>query len=141
MTIDQPDMFGEAHARRSDPHTSKDAAKTISGTRAKQLERKTYAAFLTEPIRGLINDDLVAITGEDWNAITPRVAPLRRYGYLVRRPDPDNPKKWQSRMGSKRKWQQIHWAVRKAVAKEVQSNDPGGNDRPQQQAVAAVRRT
>ena len=102
------DDFGPAYARNTDPDTSHEAADDVEGKRATEMERIALAAFALHPVRGLTNDELVAATGIDWNSITPRVAPLRTRGMIERRVDPAT-HKWQTRMGHKRKQQQIHW--------------------------------
>lgn len=104
---------GAAYARSTDPDTSHEAADSIEGEQAAKYERIALAAFEMAPVTGLTNDDLVAVTGIEWNAITPRVAPLRTRGLIERRVDPET-LKWQVRMGHKRKPQQIHWIRKKS---------------------------
>lgn len=104
---------GEAYARSTDPETSHEAAEGIEGEQAAKYERRALAAFAQEPVRGLTNIELVHATGIEWNAITPRVAPLRRRKLIEFRIDPATLKP-QTRMGHKGKPQRIHWIKSKS---------------------------
>ena len=83
MSSDQGNFeFSNAFARRTDPDTSHIAANDVNGTKANQMEKVALSAF-RKAADGLMNHELVAVTGIDWNTITPRVAPLRRKGFVV----------------------------------------------------------
>ena len=68
--------------RANDPETSKEAAKDVS-----RLEGEVYAALKTRPST---TEEIAAIMGRPLQSITPRIAPLRRKGFIfdtgVRRP-------------------------------------------------------
>jgi predicted transcriptional regulator len=73
---------GEAYARASDPDTSQDSAEEVQGEKANRLEQVVVEALKNHP-NGLTNHGLVAVTGIDWNTITPRIAPLKRKGLVI----------------------------------------------------------
>ena len=79
---DQPDLFGEAYARNTDPDTSHDAAESIEGDHAARMEKIALEAISASPF-GLNNQELVSATGLPWPSITPRVAPLVRKGLVI----------------------------------------------------------
>jgi hypothetical protein len=109
---DEPefDWEGEPYARRTDPVTSHISADRMDGDRLSHLKRKTVEAAREMGDYGMINDDLVRITGEEWNAITPRVKPLLDAGILTIRYDANF--EIMQRMGSKRRPQRIVWLVK-----------------------------
>ena len=72
---------GNAHARRSDPSTSKEAAKVLTGTNATKLEEKALNAIRCNGGRA-IADEVERLSGERWNSITPRLSSLRRKGMI-----------------------------------------------------------
>ena len=85
------DLFGdepfEAYARHSDPDTSHDAAAALEGKKVSRLEAVALSATQSCGPRGMINDELVEITGIDWKTITPRMRPLERKGWVWRKTD------------------------------------------------------
>ena len=80
----QTAMFDRAHARKTDPDTSKQAASDLIGKeRLSRLQMKALVALETLGGSG-INDEVVEASKEDWRSITPRMKPLERKN-LVRR--------------------------------------------------------
>jgi hypothetical protein len=72
-------MFDWGLARKSDPQTSHDAAKSIDASR---LEQIVLGAFKRAQ-DGLTQDELSdALPNFPLNTLTPRVAPLIRKGFL-----------------------------------------------------------
>lgn len=102
MDNGQGDLFPPepAYARRTDPETSKEAAESMTDDRLTGLQMKALTA-LGSAGGSAINDEIVAHSDEDWNTITPRMAPLERKGMVER-----NGK----RPGSKTKQQTI-WRI------------------------------
>lgn len=91
---DQLDLIpqdGEAHARRSDPATSKDAADALEGEVATRMELKVLAALRNSP-NGATTHELVGLTGLPYESVTPRIKPLRKKGLVedsgAKRPGP-----------------------------------------------------
>lgn len=82
---------GEAHARHTDPGTSKQAAAQVRGQEASHLEQLVLRVIREHPA-GLTNHEIVDMAGITWNTATPRVRPLVRKGLVVdsgeRRPGP-----------------------------------------------------
>ena len=79
-------------ARRTDPETSHAAASAID---ASGLQAVAYEAIIASGERGLINSELVVVTGLDWNTVTPRVRPLVNKGLVYAdgtRPGPSGKK-------------------------------------------------
>lgn len=69
-------MSGEAHARRSDSDTSHEAAKSIRGRPASDLEMIVVETLIAHG--PLTSRQVAEKTGVDHQSITPRFAPLRR---------------------------------------------------------------
>lgn len=80
----EKDLFGEAYARKSDPHTSHEAAKKMkdSGLASKRERQVAGPFFWPENADGLTCGEVCRITGLQWNTASPRFAPLIRMGYL-----------------------------------------------------------
>lgn len=83
----QPELFDRisrplrsAAARRTDPQTSKDAAKKVEATTANPMEGKVLEAIRAS--NGLTNHEIVAATGLSWNTCSPRIRPLVRKGLV-----------------------------------------------------------
>lgn len=101
------DLFGpEAYARNSDPETSHDAAQQAKAN-VSRMEWAAARACSTNP-NGMTAEQIVALTGIDWNALTPRLAPLHRKGVLAFKIDPET-KKVLKRRASTGKMQQVHF--------------------------------
>jgi hypothetical protein len=107
------DLFGdepyEAYARRTDPGTSHAAARDIGEVRINELETMAAKAIASHA-SGIINDQLVRITGIDWNTITPRVRPLINKGLVMTRIIDGRD---ETRPGSKGKGQTVWYATDK----------------------------
>jgi hypothetical protein len=98
----------DAYARHTDPETSH-TAKKMGDVRLNELEMmaaKTIAAHS----RGIINDELVYLTGVDWQTITPRVRPLINKGLITTHMIGKEP---ETRRGSKGRPQMVWHATDK----------------------------
>lgn len=82
MKVETPDLFGEAHARWSDPDTSKAAAEDLAGEKATRLEYVVLATLQNFP-QGLTMHEIVRLTGLPWNTVSPRIRPLVRKGFVI----------------------------------------------------------
>lgn len=87
----QLNLFGEPHprptrvptdafARRSDPVTSVEAAKSV---RLSNLETKVLAALRSCRDAGATLDELMELTGLEKVTVSPRLRPLARKGFVV----------------------------------------------------------
>jgi predicted HTH transcriptional regulator len=78
------DLFvsSPAHARITDPISSKEAAEEMRKSKANRLEQLVIRALKESPF-GLTNHELVDRTGVNWTTITPRVRPLVNKGMVV----------------------------------------------------------
>jgi len=76
---DQPSLFPEEHesglARRTDPETSKAAAKSVDAT---ELESLVYGALATPRTA----HELAEVLDLPLNTVSPRTAPLRAKGLI-----------------------------------------------------------
>lgn len=106
---DEPDLF-EAYARRTDPKTSHNAADSLDEQTLSHMESIALEAAWRCGLRGMINDDLVRITGLPWKSITPRMAPLERKGFVWKRIDPLTGKP-ATRPGASGRGQEIYFAT------------------------------
>jgi hypothetical protein len=108
---DEPEFeWGEAHARGSDPSTSHQAANETAGQRAARCERMVAEAIGRMGAYGAICDDIVKLSGLDWNTASPRLSKLVDKNIITTRTDP-NTFKPKQRIGRKRKPQQVYWLV------------------------------
>ena len=69
----------EAHARTSDPHTSKDAAASM---RMSKLGEDVLDTLIHLGGKGGTSDEIAEILKEDMQSITPRFAPMERKGLI-----------------------------------------------------------
>jgi len=74
--------LSRAYARRTDPETSHDAAKSVGGKTATELEAAVVAALRAFPV-GLTTHELAAELELDYGSVTPRMRPLVRKGLVV----------------------------------------------------------
>lgn len=84
------DLFGEAYSRNTDPKTSKSAAKKMidSGMATRREKQVCNAIWYPEnELDGLTCGEICIITGLQWNTASPRLAPLRRKGFIQIRTD------------------------------------------------------
>lgn len=75
------DEHGEAHARNSDPETSRDAALSIEGECASKLERKVQKVVENHPA-GISGESVADILEMSRVTTSPRFAPLQRKGLI-----------------------------------------------------------
>lgn len=72
-------------ARRDDPETSHEAADAMRGT--KRLGRlQEIALEIVRRFPGITAGGICRASGEDWETIIPRLAPLRRLGFIKNLP-------------------------------------------------------
>jgi hypothetical protein len=72
---------GAAYSRSSDPVTSHQAAESVRGREASEMEGKVLAELQMWP-DGLTSHELVWNTGIPWQSLTPRIRPLVRKGLV-----------------------------------------------------------
>lgn len=82
-----PDLFDyvppqQAYARREDPETSHDAAKSVEA-HLTAIEAKVLLAIPAAP-RDVVLDEVVVATGLDKVTASPRFKPLEEKGLIVR---------------------------------------------------------
>ena len=75
-------MFTEARAKRNDPQTSYDAAGYVE-KELPNLERHVFEAIRRSGERGMTGDELARETGIFRHTCCPRLAPLKRKGFIV----------------------------------------------------------
>lgn len=82
---EQADMFDKprdyATARRIDPETSHEAARSLDEAVVSRLQRTALLALVRLGGSGT-NDEIVTETGVEWNTITPRMRPLATKGMV-----------------------------------------------------------
>ena len=100
MSEEDP-LFGWATARNTDPDTSQEAADSVRGPIANAMEKKVLDAIRDNG--GEAHADIIVdLSGQNWNTITPRIAPLRRKNFIK-----DSGKREVGRSGRK----QIVWEL------------------------------
>lgn len=77
----QPDLFTNAHYRRTDPTTSRDAARSVH---ANELEQTVIAWMLKQGAHGGNSLEMAEATGLDRVSLSPRFKPLEQAGTLIR---------------------------------------------------------
>lgn len=77
----QPDLFTSAHYRRTDPATSRDAARSVH---ANELEKTVEQWMLKQGTRGGNSLEMAEATGLDRVSLSPRFKPLEKAGTLIR---------------------------------------------------------
>ena len=75
------DLFEYAHARRTDPDTSRAAADAMTDERLSELAQAALDGVLAHP-EGITAQDLARETGYDHNTIAPRLRPLANKGLI-----------------------------------------------------------
>jgi DNA-binding transcriptional ArsR family regulator len=73
--------LGSAEARTTDPVTSHEAAGSVRGEISAKLQLLVVRLVTLHPA-GLICSEMVALSGLEWNTISPRLKPLRRLGLI-----------------------------------------------------------
>lgn len=71
----------KAHARKTDPKTSHDAADSISPI-LNQIEVGIYNALLEFLPGGATSDEIVVASGIQYRTVTPRLKPMSRKGFV-----------------------------------------------------------
>ena len=77
---EQSDLF-KAYARRTDPHTSHQAAKAIEG-HLPELDGKLYRALYDAGRNGLTSQEITDVTGISRVSVSPRLRPMERRGWI-----------------------------------------------------------
>jgi hypothetical protein len=90
-TLHKDDYFGnrfddlplfEAHARKTDPVTSHEAAKAITPLLNK-VEQGIYDALCSFLPKGATSDEIVEASGIQYRTVTPRLKPMCKKGFVV----------------------------------------------------------
>ena len=79
--LDLP-MFDQAHARKTDPVTSHEAAEAITPSLNK-IEQGIYDALCSFLPGGATADEIVEVSGIQYRTVTPRLKPMCRKGVVV----------------------------------------------------------
>jgi hypothetical protein len=82
LHADDPPMFDQARARKTDPVTSHEAAEKITphlGT----IDDTIYKALLEVGEMGATSDQIVKMTGIKYRSVTPRLKPMCKKGLVV----------------------------------------------------------
>jgi DNA-binding MarR family transcriptional regulator len=91
-----------ALSRNTDPDTSRDAAQSLDSGSLKGMQSKVFWAIEAAGDRGAIAKEIAAITGIEWQTVTPRFAPLIKAGLVERRYNTDGKL-------IRREGQAVHW--------------------------------
>ena len=75
-------MFDQAHARKTDPVTSHEAAEAITPS-LKKIEQGIYDALCSFLPGGATADEIVEASGIQYRTVTPRLKPMCRKGFVV----------------------------------------------------------
>src|SRR5258708_7528464 len=75
------DLFSHAAARRTDPETSVEAAKSLLNGQATEMEQIVLSALRGNP-EGLTTHEMSDLTGVQLVSISPRIKPLLRKGLI-----------------------------------------------------------
>lgn len=78
-----PDLFDWALARRSDPDTAHDAARSLDGAPVTSLEEICLAAIIAADKHGLTSHELAAATRLELVTVSPRLRPLANKGLIA----------------------------------------------------------
>jgi len=74
----------QAHARRGDPKTSKEAAASLTSEILTKVESSILDALSTAGDAGLTTREIAEVAGIDWGTITPRLKPMEKKGAVTR---------------------------------------------------------
>ena len=80
--FDDLPLFDKAHARKTDPVTSHEAAKSITPSLNK-IEQGIYDALCSFLPKGATSDEIVEASGIQYRTVTPRLKPMCRKGFVV----------------------------------------------------------
>jgi hypothetical protein len=75
-------LFDQAHARKTDPATSHEAAKLITPSLNK-IEQVIYDALRSFLPGGATSDEIVEASGIQYRTVTPRLKPMCKKGFVV----------------------------------------------------------
>ena len=81
LHADDPPMFDQARARKTDPVTSHEAAKLITPSLNK-IEESIYEALLEVGEMGATSDEIVKMTDIKYRSVTPRLKPMCKKGFV-----------------------------------------------------------
>jgi hypothetical protein len=80
--FDDLPLFGQAHARKTDPVTSHEAAKAITPSLNK-VEQGIYDALCSFLPGGATSDQISEASGIIYRTVTPRLKPMCKKGFVV----------------------------------------------------------
>jgi len=80
--FDDLPLFNRAHARKTDPVTSHEAAKAITPSLNK-IEQGIYDALCSFLPKGATSDEIVEASGIQYRTVTPRLKPMCKKGFVV----------------------------------------------------------
>ena len=80
--FDDLPLFDQAHARKTDPVTSHEAAKAITPSLNK-IEQGIYDALCSFLPGGATSDEIVEASGIQYRTVTPRLKPMCKKGFVV----------------------------------------------------------
>ena len=80
--FDDLPLFDQAHARKTDPVTSHEAAKSITPSLNK-IEQGIYDALRSFLPGGATSDEIVEASGIQYRTVTPRLKPMCKKGFVV----------------------------------------------------------
>ena len=80
--FDDLPLFDQAHARKTDPVTSHEAAEAITPSLNK-IEQGIYDALCSFLPKGATSDEIVEASGIQYRTVTPRLKPMCRKGFVV----------------------------------------------------------
>lgn len=89
-TMGLPLFTSAARARRTDPHTSHEAAASVD---VQERERQVLEALANHP-EGLTTREMAEVTGIDRVSLSPRTKPLERKGLVARSGTRDKSTVW-----------------------------------------------
>jgi hypothetical protein len=80
--FDDLPLFDKAHARKTDPVTSHEAAEAITPLLNK-VEQGIYDALCSFLPKGATSDEIVEASGIQYRTVTPRLKPMCKKGFVV----------------------------------------------------------
>ena len=80
--FDDLPLFAQAHARKTDPVTSHEAAKSITPSLNK-VEQGIYDALCSFLPGGATSDEISEASGIIYRTVTPRLKPMCKKGFVV----------------------------------------------------------
>ena len=80
--FDDLPLFDQAHARKTDPVTSHEAAEAITPSLNK-IEQGIYDALCSFLPKGATSDEISEASGIQYRTVTPRLKPMCKKGFVV----------------------------------------------------------